>query len=269
MTATAADLLAAYDAQLRQEAEVSSAREWHRHGPLVRAVTEWGGFVTYRDLQGAEGATLDALIADTVAWFRDETEVGSFEWKTRGHDAPPDLPARLLAHGLVPDPTETVMIGAAELLDVPISLPAGVTLRRAGDDGADLDADATAASRMQSAVFGRDAVADPSAMVRRLTEEPELHELWLAETEDGSVVCAGRLDIVRGTQFGGLWGGATLPPWRGQGIYRALVAARARSAMRLSAVYLHSDCTDMSRPILERSGLVKVTTTTPYNWTRA
>jgi hypothetical protein len=31
---------------------------------------------------------------------------------------------------------------------------------------------------------------------------------------------------------------------------------------------LNSDCTPMSRPILERSGLVAVTTTTPYVWTR-
>ncbi len=264
-----ADLLAAYDAQLRDEAEVSRSHEWHRHGPLVRAVTEWGGFVTYRDLGGAEGAAVDALVEDTIAWFRDETEVGSFEWKSRGHDAPADLPDRLLAHGLLAEPAETVMIGAAERLAVPVALPAGVVLRRAGDDGADLLADATAASEMQAAVFGRDAVADPSALVTRLAESPELYELWLAEDQHGTVVSAGRLDVVPGTDFAGLWGGATRPEWRGRGVYRALVAARARSALRLGAVYLHSDCTDMSRPILERSGLVKVTTTTPYNWTRA
>jgi hypothetical protein len=32
--------------------------------------------------------------------------------------------------------------------------------------------------------------------------------------------------------------------------------------------YIHSDCSAMSRPILERSGLVAVTTTTPYLWKR-
>jgi hypothetical protein len=31
---------------------------------------------------------------------------------------------------------------------------------------------------------------------------------------------------------------------------------------------IHSDSTEYSRPILERSGLVKVSTTTPYNWQR-
>ncbi len=267
MTQTPADLLAAYDAQLRQEAEVSTTKEWHRHGPLVRAFMGRRGFVTYRDLAGAEGARVDALIADTVAWYRDETDVPAFEWKSRGHDAPADLPERLLAHGLVPDPVETVMIGAAERLDQPVELPPGVVLRRAGD-GADVLADATAASRMQGEVFGNSAGPDPADLAERLAAAPELSELWLAEDTEGTVVSAGRLDIVPGTEFGGLWGGAVLADWRGQGIYRAMVAARARSAMRLGAVYLHSDCTDMSRPILERSGLVMVTTTTPYNWTR-
>lgn len=263
-----ADLLAAYDAQLRQEAEVSTASSWHRHGPLLRALTSHGGFVTYRDLAGLVGDELDDLIADTVAWYRDETDVASFEWKSRGHDAPEDLPQRLQAHGLVPDPVETVMIGAAAGFDQPVELPEGIVVRRAGD-GADLLADLTAAARMQAGVFGNSAGPDPADLAQRLTESPHLHEQWLAVAADGAVVCAGRLDIVPGTEFGGLWGGSTVPEWRGRGIYRALVAARARSATRLGARYLHSDCTDMSRPILERSGLVAVTTTTPFNWRRA
>lgn len=87
------------------------ARSWHRHGPLVRGVFGRGGFVSYRDLAGLEGTALDRLIAETVAWFRDRTDVATFEWKTRGHDRPADLSDRLSAHGLAPDPPETVMIG--------------------------------------------------------------------------------------------------------------------------------------------------------------
>ncbi len=37
--------------------------------------------------------------------------------------------------------------------------------------------------------------------------------------------------------------------------------------MTLAKRYLHSDSTEFSRPILEWSGLVKVTTT-PYVWRR-
>lgn len=88
-------------------------------------------------------------------------------------------------------------------------------------------------------------------------------ELWVAEA-NGEIISAGRIDPVAGTEFAGIWGGATLPKWRGRGIYRALTAARARTAIALGKRYIHSDSTEFSRPILERSGLVKVGTTTPY-----
>jgi ribosomal protein S18 acetylase RimI-like enzyme len=93
-------------------------------------------------------------------------------------------------------------------------------------------------------------------------------ELWVAEAE-GQVVCAGRLDPVDGTDFAGIWGGATHPAWRRRGIYRALTAERARSALRRGKAFINSDSTEYSRPILERSGFVKVSTTTPYEWRRA
>ena len=68
--------------------------------------------------------------------------------------------------------------------------------------------------------------------------------------------------------FVALLGGATLPQWRGRGLYRALTAARARSALAMGKTLIQSDSTEFSRPILERAGLVKVSTTTPYEWHR-
>jgi hypothetical protein len=92
-------------------------------------------------------------------------------------------------------------------------------------------------------------------------------ELWVAEFE-GRIVSAGRLEPVPGTSFAGIWGGATIEGWRGRAIYRALTAAQARSTMRVGKTLIHSDSAEFSRPILERSGLVKVSTTTPYRWRR-
>jgi ribosomal protein S18 acetylase RimI-like enzyme len=82
------------------------------------------------------------------------------------------------------------------------------------------------------------------------------------------MVGAGRLEPVAGSDFAGLWGGAVRPRWRRRGIYRALTAARARSALAHGKTLMHSDSTEYSRPILERSGLTKVSTTTPYIWRR-
>jgi len=255
----AAALLAAYDDQLRREAEVRRAAVLEEAGPSLRGVFPWGGFVTYRDLAGLEGEELDALIADTVRWFRDEHEVDRFEWKTRGHDAPADLPDRLLAHGLVAEPRETVMIGEASALAVDVPLPDGATVERITERD-----DLVRLLELQETVFRDGHGPRLEEAVREL--ESGAAEYWWV-TVDGVPVSAGKLEVP-GTEFAGIWGGGTLEEWRGRGLYRALTAARARSALAQGVRFLHSDSTDMSRPILERSGLVPVTTTTPYVWHR-
>ena len=129
----------------------------------------------------------------------------------------------------------------------------------------DLRDDVTRMLAAQEAVFGGGRGPSVDSALAELARGDS--ESWIAEV-DGQVVCGGRLTVVPGTEFAGIWGGSTLPEFRGRGIYRALVAARARAALARGVRYLHSDCTDMSRPILERSGLRAVTTTTPYVWTR-
>jgi GNAT superfamily N-acetyltransferase len=259
----AADYLAAYDAQLRTDAETPSATDVTRLGPL-RLVTFPGGrgFVTYRDLDGADARTLATWVRQVLEHYRQDPDVDRVEWKTRGHDHAPHLHDLLAASGFEPDDAESIMIGEARLLDVAVPLPASVTLRRVLDE-----AGVRAMSATQDVVFGG-AVSDrgADALLHRLALDDGM-ELWVAE-EAGQMVGAGRLEPVHGTDFAGIWGGAVLPAWRGRGIYRALTAARARSALALGKRLVHSDSTAFSRPILERSGLVAVSTTTPYHWRR-
>ena len=262
MTDDAAALLAAYDAQLRGAAEVQGSRTWDRSGPLWRARFTHGGFVSYESLEGV--ADVDALIAETVEFFASDPAMEEFEWKTRGHDWPPDLGARLEAQGLVPEEIETVMVGRASALAVDVVLPDGVSVRRV-DQLPEREALVTEASEVAARIFGD----GPSGaeMLERLDRMQGLEQFWVAEA-DGHVICSGRLARVEGTEFAGIWGGSTLPEWRGQGIYRALTAARARAALDEGVRFINSDSTAMSRPILERSGLVAVTTSTPYVWHR-
>ncbi|MPY65596.1 GNAT family N-acetyltransferase [Deinococcus sp. SDU3-2] len=257
-------LLAAYDVQLREQAEMSGATSHDRDGPLWRGKFGARGFVSYRSLEGLTGQALDDLIARTLEHYTADPTITSAEWKTRGHDQPANLPERLREHGFQPEEPETVMVGEARHLAWPVTLPSGVRVRRI-DDQPDPLPDVTRAAHTQSRVFGF--LFRPEELMRRLERGQGQTELWIAEAAD-EVVCVGRLDIVPGTEFAGLWGGGTLPEWRGQGIYRALTAARAQSALGRGVRYLHSDSTDASRPILERSGLRPVTTTTPYVWER-
>lgn len=254
-------LLSAYDEQLRTDAETPSAVSVTRHGRL-RLVTFVGGrgFVTYRDLDGADAEAILRLVPKVLDHYRANPEINRVEWKTRAHDHAPGLHEALLANGFSPDEPESIMIGDVGVLDVDVPLPAGVTVRQV-----DEEADVRAMSAMQDEVFG-DSVSDEmaNALLRRLSFKDGM-ELWVAEAE-GRIVGAGRLEPVRGTEFAGIWGGATREEWRGRGIYRALTAARARSALRMNKRLINSDSTEYSRPILERCGLVRVSSTTPYQW---
>jgi ribosomal protein S18 acetylase RimI-like enzyme len=262
-----ATLLRAYDAQLREE--LSSALTTPRLGPLVLAAYLGGrGFITYKDLdvdgRPADEESVRQLVEQALAHNEAMPEIVRVEWKTRGHDRAPGLHDALLAHGFVPDEAESVMIGEARLLAVDVDLPPGVVVRQVTDED-----DARRMMAMQAEVFGDDpqrAEEIAQQVLHRLRTRDDM-ELWVAEA-DGEVVSAGRLEPVEGTEFAGIWGGATRPQWRGRGIYRALTAARARSAIAHGKRYINSDSTEFSRPILERSGLVKVTTTTPYEWSR-
>jgi GNAT superfamily N-acetyltransferase len=77
-------------------------------------------------------------------------------------------------------------------------------------------------------------------------------------------VSAARMEMVSGTRFAGLWGGGTIDSWRRRGIYRALVAHRARVAAERGYRYVQVDATSQSRPVLARLGFEPLTTTTPY-----
>ena len=255
-----ARLLSVYDEQLRTEAETPSAVAVTRLGPL-RLVTFLGGrgFVTYRDLDGQDARQ---LVREAVAHYRADPAITRVEWKTRGHDQAPGLHEALVDSGFARQETEAIMMGEARVLAVDVPLPAGVSLRKVT-----AEADVRAMAAMQDEAFGdpvRPEQAD--ALLRRLARDDGM-ELWVAEA-GGRMVSAGRLEPVPGTEVAGIWGGATLPTWRGRGIYRSLTAVRARSALSMGKSLIHSDSTDYSRPILERAGLVKVSTTTPYLWTR-
>lgn len=256
----AAALLAAYNAQCRahvhdpEPAGVVSV--WD--GPVLRT-TGFGdqGWITYRDLGGLDGDALDALIARQVAFFADRGE--RFEWKYHGHDLPTDLPERLRAAGLEPEEQETVVVARVADLAVDAAPPDGVTIREVFERE-----DLRRIGAMEEAVWN-----DDHSWMESLAEEreadPDGLRIFLAESGD-TVVSAGWARFPSGTEFATLWGGSTLPEWRGRGIYRSLVAHRAKLAAERGCRYLEVDASDDSRLILERLGFVAVTTTTPYIW---
>jgi ribosomal protein S18 acetylase RimI-like enzyme len=260
-TATSDPLLAAYDDQLRGAPPNPPAGVTYEHdGPLLRIVGQFRGFVSGpRDL-GVEGDALDELIARQRDFFAARGE--AVEWKTRAHDVPADLTDRLRAAGFVPEERETVLVArAAEMAVRQPVLPDGVALRRVT-----ADADMRRIADMESVVWDDDWSWLAEDLIGRVAAAPDEIAVYVAEA-GGEVVCAAWLVFRAGTGFASLWGGSTLAEWRGRGIYRALVAERARLAAAQGVTYLHVDASDDSAPILRRLGFHPVTTTTPYVWT--
>jgi hypothetical protein len=260
-TDRAAVLLAAYDDQLRGGAEAADVPT-SMDGPVIRVEYPGRGFVSYRSLEGLDGAELDALIARQREYFAAKGQ--AVEWKTRGHDLPADLTERLTAAGFVPEERETVVI--AESADIVERLTGrdevgGVTIRRTEDE-----ADFERIAAMESTVWDQDWSWLTDDLVRR--HATGLTDIFVAEAaETGEVVSAAWAVYKKNTDFTGLWGGSTLLEWRGKGIYKALVAVRAARAVELGYRYLQVDASDDSSPILQRLGFLAVTTTTPYVYT--
>jgi GNAT superfamily N-acetyltransferase len=254
----AAELLDAYDHQVRT---ASSNRlppgqllSWD--GPLMRISGGHRGFVGYRQLAGLAGAELDALIQRTCAYYDGRGE--AFEWKWHAHDEPADLADRLLAHGFEPEDLETVLIGQATVLTEAPALPGEIRIVEVRTE-----ADLRRIGELETAVWGSDMSWLAEDLVERRRTDPEELAVYVAEVGD-RFVAAAWLNFNPGSDFAGLWGGSTLAEWRGRGIYRALVAARARLAVERGFRYLQVDASPDSEPILRRLGFVAITRTRPY-----
>lgn len=250
-----------YDREMRRDAlpDAAEARV-ERAGAVVRQTVPgpgWNG-VLWSDL---DEETADAEIAAQVAYFAGRG-AGDFEWKLYDHDRPADLGDRLRAAGFVPEPAETLLVGRVdELAALPAEPPEGVTLRVVTDEaGVDLMMD------VHAKAFGTERPRIRHLLLTLLKEEPETVAAVVAMAGD-TPVSAARMEMRPGSSFAGLWGGGTLPEWRGRGIYRLLVAHRARIAAERGIRYLQVDASDDSRPILERLGFTRLGTTVPYVWT--
>ncbi|HET6172106.1 MAG TPA: GNAT family N-acetyltransferase [Gaiellales bacterium] len=255
-----AHFLAAYDELRGSVSALPEGMHAERDGPLVRTTgSSRGGMVEYGDLGGLEGAELDDLIARQVRIF---AELGErFEWKLHGHDRPADLADRLRAAGFVPEAQETVLAAVASTIAAEPVLPAGVVLREATEQ-----ADFERIAAMLARAFG-DPDADwlPPLLAQRRAFDPLSIGIYVAEA-GGEPISAAWVRFHGDAAFATLHGGATVPEWRGRGVYRALVATRARLAAERGCRYLQVDASDDSRPILERLGFVALTTTTPFIW---
>ncbi len=244
---------ATFDRQMRRDVRSSVGIAVERDERVTRLIGEgWSG-VVWSDLATAD---VDEVIAREVTRFAGR----SWEWKHYSGDRPADLPERLLGAGFRADPPESLMVADITDLDRTTAPPKGVDLV-AVTTAEDIEALVT----MHDNMFGGDHQAVAQEVSAALgASEPAVVAL-LARAGDATVA-AGRVEFHDGTDFASIWGGGTLPGWRGRGVFRALVARRAALACDRGFRYLQVDAMPTSRPILARLGFVELALTTPYRW---
>jgi GNAT superfamily N-acetyltransferase len=251
-------MLAAFDEQVRRHPEHDApGTRVEREGGVVRRVGPQDGWtgVTWSELDVRDA---DAAIAAQIRRFGELP--GAWEWKHYSHDRPADLPERLTAAGFTAGPPETLLVGRIADLPLDAPPPPGVELRPVVGER-----DIAALVAVSDEVFGGHHGPSGSALAAALARSPPAADAVIAWAEQRPI-CAGRVEYRSAGDFAGLWGGGTVPAWRGRGVFRSVIAHRARLARRGGFSYLQVDATAQSRPILERLGFVALATTTPFSF---
>jgi GNAT superfamily N-acetyltransferase len=233
-------VLAQYDREMRQEPPLGPGESIEREEGLVRVVGT-RGWIAYSRLTEENAAAVVEREAEAI-----RRRGIPFEWKLYGHDRPAALARLLEANGFVADEPETLMVmDLAEPMGLGRTAD-GVSARRVGDR-----AGLEAAVGVSTAAFAPDPGWDLSEYLP-LVGSPSF-AAFVAYV-NGVPASAGRLDMPAGRSFASLWGGGTVPRFRGAGIYRSLVKARAELARARGFRFLTVDARETSRPILERVG---------------
>lgn len=213
------------------------------------------GAVIYSRL---DATNANATIQAQIEYFQ---QLGcDFEWKHYDYDTPPDLKARLAAHGFELEESETIM--ALPLAQTPAALLQPVThdVRRIHDP------DELAAIRhIKAEVWGEERDSVTHFLRLTLTQTPERISVYVAYAGKTPVSC-GWIFFPTESPFASLWGGSTLTQHRKQGFYTALLAVRVQEAIARGKQHLTIDASPMSRPIVERFGFIRLAESTPCIW---
>ena len=181
----------------------------------------------------------------------------SFEWKLYSHDTPVDLDERLRRAGFEQGDEEAVMVAESSLSFQSLE---GAHVRRV-----ESQADLRDFRYVAESVFRKDYSLTTGELAKALDEGTDEHAAFVAYTTADDPVSIGRVYTHPRSLFAGLYGGGTLPDFRGKGHYKQVVSARAAFALAQGARYLMVDALPTSRPLLERAGFYQLGTTTPYS----
>lgn len=249
------DILELYDEARRMIEYPGFRRE--RTPRIVRdipLVTGTGAIVYSRHTS----AKLDEAIREQIAYFQ---ALGhDFEWKVYDHDQPEGLKDRLAAYGFEIGAPEAFLVLDIETAPKMLLQPISHDVHRITKPE-----DIPEYMAVTEQVWPGDHSEQAQELAHTLRNSPEQISIYVVYA-DGRPVSSARSSFYPGSPFAGLWGGATLPAYRQQGLYTTLIAVRLQEARERGVRFLTVDALPTSRPILERHGFRFLTYTFPCVW---
>jgi GNAT superfamily N-acetyltransferase len=247
---------ALYDQEQRHDLSLPGMRR-EVSGTIVRHVNLNGGdgMIIYSRLAAQDVA---AAIDEQVAYF---TALGQrFEWKVYNHDTPPDLKERLRERGFVVGDDEAILVLDLAQASQQLFEPIVHDLRRISDP-----AQIPSVIAVQNEVWNEDFGWLGRRLTTNLRERPDFLSIYAAYVDEHPVAAAW-INFPPANQFASLWGGSTLPGYRGRGLYTALLAIRVQEARSRGVRFLTVDASAMSRPILQKLGFQLIAYAYPCVW---
>lgn len=237
-------LMALFHKELRYEAQTPGyIREETEH--VVRHISKFGeaGFIIASRLSDDNVAE---VIQQERNYFKNMNQ--QFEWKVYSYDEPKRLQQELEQQGFTDGEPEALMV--MELTDTHALLTQSVhvQLKEITDEQGIQDIVA-----LEETIWEESQVELGTRLWRDKEASPNTLHLY-GIYEDHQLVSAAWLYFEPNSSFASLWGGSTLPSYRGKGYYTNLLAARAQKAYEQGYTYLTVDASPMSKPILEKSG---------------
>ncbi|WP_404450601.1 N-acetyltransferase [Virgibacillus necropolis] len=240
------ELLAVFHRELRQEAEtLGFTRE--ETDNVVRHLSQSGdkNFIISSNLDDMNAR---GIIKEEINYFQELEK--EFEWKVYSYDHPTDLKDILQQEGFTIDNPEALMVMKLDENLPLLQCPQHKKLSQITDEKGIQDIIA-----LEDSIWNESHAELGTRLWRDKQSNPE--SLYLYGIYEGDkLVSAAWMYLESNSSFTSLWGGSTLPAYRGKGFYRALLAARAKKAYEKGHPFLTVDASPMSRPILENCGFL-------------
>jgi len=249
--------IALYDQDQRKDVEYPGMRREVMPNVVRHIDTSGtgGGAIIYSQLTEANA---EDAIREQMSYF--ESIRQDFEWKVYDYDRPSDLKERLGSHGFNIEEAEAIMV--LDLQDAPEILWQPVLHNLQRIMGPEQLSDVLTVERQ---VWDEDFSGLGNYLREALSNYPEQMSVYVAYVDEQPASTAW-VYFPKHSQFASLWGGSTISGFRKQGLFTALLAARAQEARTRQVRYLTVDASDMSRPILEKFGFETIAFSYPCKW---